>query len=274
MKSASPLSLLLFIQLTSAAPIALSFGKVMSEGCIDGSCERLLVKGFRSHIMVSRPCQNEPCAHSISSSSALDVITSEDIWFDNSPITPPSTMSPEEALALEVPLAASYLKALAQEADSNSQIAPSVSEPSLTVTMHSKSSTPSIAGLTTSLEDDIKTYIRLLFSSTRHTSSKLLPPPSSAPASSMLMEKPTLSNSVELGDENSHSLGLSSSDVFLSCTYVFPKDTQPPGTIATERKGDSLAWENGDADLLVVFLVLVFMIILVGIEAADRMAEK
>ncbi|KAK0111649.1 hypothetical protein ONS95_001993 [Cadophora gregata] len=114
MKPTSPLSLLLFLQLASAAPLP--------ETLFPSDCHYTSCAGFRSALLSSKP--NTPPtrltsphfpAHQLSSPDTLDVDA-----FDNRPFSPSEDIRPSVALTSDRPLSSSFLLSLANPASSPS----------------------------------------------------------------------------------------------------------------------------------------------------------
>lgn len=106
MKPTSPLSLLLFVQLATSAPIRIpsihSTSIPTQYRCAFASCQAYPSNDHTPTTKLSDP--HFP-AHQLSSS--------EDIPLDNRPYTPTSRILPAEALTAEHPLSSAYLKSLA-----------------------------------------------------------------------------------------------------------------------------------------------------------------
>jgi hypothetical protein len=109
MKPTSPLSLLLFLHLVSAIPIPTRHSFTPSD-CQYSSC----APSLRTAFILSKPNTpptklSEPHfpSHQLSSKKILDEI------YDNTPRTPPKTITPTAALSAKHPLSSSYLLSLA-----------------------------------------------------------------------------------------------------------------------------------------------------------------
>ncbi|RFU32993.1 hypothetical protein B7463_g3355, partial [Scytalidium lignicola] len=113
MKPASPPSLLLFLQFTSAAPIAPYYRKGASEGCINGSPQQLSPKGFRCQIPVLKHSGPQHLSHvPLSSPPALEEEGDDEeaIWFDDKPIPSLQTMPAEEPRDVQPPRTISTMR--------------------------------------------------------------------------------------------------------------------------------------------------------------------
>ncbi|KAH8802660.1 hypothetical protein F5884DRAFT_755976 [Xylogone sp. PMI_703] len=271
MKSTSPLSLLLFLHLANSAPIALSGG--ISEECVRGSCQRILIEQDQGYITAPEPSKAQPEPHSPASPLVTleDGTDEEEMWFDNRPITPPSTMSPEEALALDVPLSADYLRSLALGVEANTE-AHHMPQPIHTGMTYTRYPNPTITDLVTSLKDDIVSYIEHLLSSSKQTLPKTpLSKAAVTPTTSTDISIPPTSGDLRRERDDVQLSNLPMDDVYFSYTYVFPKEMRsrnPTGKVDDEASGQD------SADLLVVLLVLAFLCVLVGTEFASRMKER
>ena len=130
MKPSSPLSLVLFIYLTTAAPIPITIhtSLLLLEGCHNlASCPPTLRKlvNFSSSKINNLPppaCSPESKlfphfpSHQLSLPPASDFSDSSDSsyanMFNNAPQTPPSNLSPSQALTSKAPLESKYLLSL------------------------------------------------------------------------------------------------------------------------------------------------------------------
>jgi hypothetical protein len=105
MKPTSPLSLLLFLQLASAAPLHYYHGT--SPQCPFASCKEFLENGHTPPTTISKLTDPHFPTHQLSGSEEP---------IDNRPYTPSSRVSPSEALAANRPLSSAYLRSLSNPA--------------------------------------------------------------------------------------------------------------------------------------------------------------
>jgi len=109
MKPTSPLSLLLFLHLVSAIPIP-TRDSVYPSDCRYGSC----APSLRTALILTKPNTpptklSEPHFPSHQLSSSKQIL---DEIYDNTPRTPPKTITPTAALSAKYPLTSSYLLSL------------------------------------------------------------------------------------------------------------------------------------------------------------------
>lgn len=104
MKPTSTRSLLLFLQLTSAAPIAYIHG-VSTARCTSALCLETL-SSSNGHTPATRVKEPHFPTHQ------LESLQEEEQPIDNRPFTPTSRILPSEALLANKPLSSSYLRAL------------------------------------------------------------------------------------------------------------------------------------------------------------------
>lgn len=143
MKPTSPLSLLLFLHLVSGIPIPTRVSFTPSD-CHYGSC----APSLRTALILSKPNTpptklSEPHFPSHQLSSSKQIL---DEIYDNTPRTPPKTISPTAALTAKHPLSSNYLLSLANPASDTTTPLPSkpTSElPKLRKKTHSATGPPS-----------------------------------------------------------------------------------------------------------------------------------
>ncbi|RQM06598.1 hypothetical protein DH86_00001232, partial [Scytalidium sp. 3C] len=270
--------------LVTAAPIPPYIRKNTPGGChdsIEHSYPPAVIKSVKAQSRVSRLPKLQ-VLHAAPSSSTLD---EEELWFDNRPVTPPPTMSREEALAMEAPLPVYYLKTLAHRLSAESQGASSA-QPTKGLWPHRKLS----MGTMGDVANYVKNTVEQLLSRTKAASSELIPhhfrpSPSSSSSSSSpetLSSSETTSsssredlrlNNLHINDNNIYVAGLTMSDEFPSSAYLFPEE-RGSGSGRGPRRRKGLAWNADNADLLVVVLVLSFLGLVVALEAVSRWREN
>jgi hypothetical protein len=117
MKPTSPLSLLLFLHLTTSAPIPTKHTSTLPTDCLhyfSSTCRSLLPsKPNTPPTTLSNP--HFPY-HQLSPQTDSSVHREQEAVFQNTPITPPKGIRPSRALKGPVPLESSYLLSLADPA--------------------------------------------------------------------------------------------------------------------------------------------------------------
>jgi hypothetical protein len=108
MKPTSPLSLLLFLQLTTAAPLPLTYANGVSR-CSSGLCHEI-ISSSNGHTPATRLSDPYFPTHQLDSSASQK----QEEPIDNRPLTLTSRILPSEALLANKPLTSSYLKTLAK----------------------------------------------------------------------------------------------------------------------------------------------------------------
>jgi len=111
MKPTSPLSLLLFLQLTTAAPLPLIYAHGVSSHCSSALCHEILSTSNNGHTPPTRLSDPHFPSHQLDSSTST---SQEEEPIDNHHFTPSSSVEPSKALLAEKPLSSSYLKTLAK----------------------------------------------------------------------------------------------------------------------------------------------------------------
>ncbi|TVY80779.1 hypothetical protein LSUE1_G005698 [Lachnellula suecica] len=224
MKPTSPLSLLLFLQLTSAAPLRYFHG---TSQCPSGSCPDFPSNGHTPATKLSDP--HFP-SHQLFSSSEEPI--------DNSPYTPTSNILPSEALAAERPLSSSYLKTL-----SNPATLPSIQKSPVDRAADALPSKPTSALPTLRLEDAKRYWASQHHSSSRKNGEEV------STSDSPIMP----GQQVQCGNMEMQSVGGG---------YFLRMQEAKAGVVVREY-----------SDVMVVGIVLLFLVIVVCIEAVEKFGD-